>query len=1035
MRNPGRRRPPLPAGLTQPEREFFLELRRLTDVAGFTYRALEELTSSFKPAADPCFYGKSQWGRWLNGQSMPPRNAVRRLAEILAAEGIASERLLDLWSRTFLPAPAEEADQDGSNAAATHRPPAAGSVDLQPAELPPLTVAGALVGRDSEIALLTGLIKQVSRGRGGSMLIEGEPGIGKSTLVRAAVAEAPEASCQVFWGAGDELGQALPLLPFLDGLLVREPSADPRREAIVGLLRGEVAADRGADVPAMLAEQLLALVAEQCDVRPTVLVVDDLQWADQASVTLWARLAKTAQRVPLLLVGMMRPVPQRDDLLALRRVAGEAARLQITGLAKAAVADLVAALAGGRPDEDLLRLADGAAGNPLYVTELVAALARGSRLTLTEAGAAELTGGSVPGSLSAAIADRLGFVAGPVRDVLRAAALLGTDFAVTDLGIILDRSITDLAGAINEARTAGVLAESGHRLGFRHGLIRAALYDEMPAAVRAAWHRDAGRALAEAGAPADRVARQMLCAIPGSAGNPEPMDTWMLTWLAGAGDLLVAQAPKVAAELLRRAVASCPAGLQHDRLAAWLADALYRIGDPAEAERVASQALAHTTDPDLMVDLHWTLAQCRMGTGSYEQSLATLDQALAAPGISARHLARLLVLAARTHSNYGEVEKAGQAATSALAAATEADDNWATSWALHVLTLVTTVQGRMTDALPLFDRALAATQADPALTDLRLLLQINKAVTLGCLDQYEQAFAAAEQARQLAGQVGTEIRLAQAHSALSQLRFDTGQWDDALAEVEVLQENLKDPGVACITLGIAAAIRFHRGEVDAARNHLAAAVPHAERIGHRPIWVLALARSLDREQAGSPREALAALTPAFDGNAEDMGEVEDLLGEAVRLAMGVGDQDSATTLAGHADALTAGSDIPHRQANALFCRGLLDRDAARLLAAAARYQDASRPLRQAKALEAAAGHFVDADNWTQARAAFTTAVDVYTSLGAAADVARLQAEFRAHGIRRGLHAKHRQELTADSLHALSPSTTSLASPRTHNKAI
>ena len=48
MRNPGRRRLPLPAGLTQPEREFFLELRRLTDVAGFTYRALEDLTSSFK---------------------------------------------------------------------------------------------------------------------------------------------------------------------------------------------------------------------------------------------------------------------------------------------------------------------------------------------------------------------------------------------------------------------------------------------------------------------------------------------------------------------------------------------------------------------------------------------------------------------------------------------------------------------------------------------------------------------------------------------------------------------------------------------------------------------------------------------------------------------------------------------------------------------------------------------------------------------------------------------------------------------------
>ena len=80
-----------------------------------------------------------------------------------------------------------------------------------------VTPAGALVGRDSEMALLTGLIKEVARGRGSSVLIEGEPGIGKSALVRAAVAEAPT-GCEVCWGAGDELGQALPLLPFLDGL-------------------------------------------------------------------------------------------------------------------------------------------------------------------------------------------------------------------------------------------------------------------------------------------------------------------------------------------------------------------------------------------------------------------------------------------------------------------------------------------------------------------------------------------------------------------------------------------------------------------------------------------------------------------------------------------------------------------------------------------------------------------------------------------------------------------------------------------------
>jgi len=883
----------------------------------------------------------------------------------------------------------------------------------------PVTAVGALVGRDSEMATLTGLIRGVARGRGSSVLIEGEPGIGKSALVRAAVAAAPEAGCQVFWGAGDELGQALPLLPFLDALRVREPTANPRRNTIVQLLRGEIAADRGTDVPAALAEQLLALVAEQYASGPTILVIDDLQWADQASVTLWGRLARQARQVPLLLIGMMRPAPQRDDVVALRRAAGDAARLKLTGLPGPAVSDLIATLVGGRPDGNLRQLADGAAGNPLYVTELVAALDRSSGLTITEAGTAELAGSSAPSSLSAAIADRLGFVAGPVREMLRAAALLGMDFAVPDLAIVLGRNVADLIPAVDEARAVGVLAESGQGLGFRHPLIRAALYDEMPAPVRAAWHRDAGRALAEAGAPPDRVARQMLRAVGGPGGPAEPVDEWMLDWLARTTDSLIAQAPGVAAELLARAVASSPAGsARHGWLASRLADALYRTGDRAEAEQVANHALELAAEPDLLVDLHWTLAQCRMLAGESAESLATLDRALASPGLSARHRARLLVLAARMHDNLGDVDKAGQVATSALAAATEAGDNWGMSWALHVLTIVTTVQGHVTDALPLFDRALAVTQSDPALTDLRLLLQINKAVTLGYLDQYERAFAAARQARHLADQVGTTFRLAQAHGALGQLLFETGQWDDALAEVEIVPENLKEPGAACGELGTAAVISFHRGEIGAARRHLAAAVPHAKRIGHRLIGPLALARSLDCEQDGALPEALAALTDAFDGKTEELEEVEDLLPDAVRLAAKTGDLSTGRALAGHAAALAAGSEIPHRQANALYCRGLLDRDAPRLMAAAERYDEAGRPLLKAKALEAAAGHFVDSGDRGQARDAFTRAVDVYNSLGAAADVARVQATFRGHGIRRGSHAKHRRALSGwDSLTA------------------
>jgi DNA-binding CsgD family transcriptional regulator len=875
--------------------------------------------------------------------------------------------------------------------------------------VPTVSQAGVLIGRDSELAMLDVLVTEAAAGRGGSVLIEGEPGIGKSSLVRSAVARAASAGCQVFWGAGDELGQPLPLLPLLEALRVRDRSTSSRRDSILRLLRGEDPADRGTDVSAALAEQLLALVAEECAVRPTVLVVDDLQWADQASIALWARLARWARQAPLLLVGAMRPVPQRDDLRALRRAAGDAARVRLAGLTEPAAAELVAALAGGRPDDNLLRLAGGAAGNPLYLTELVAALARSSAVTVTGAGIAELTDGAVPRSLSAAIADRLGFVSGPVRQVLGAAALLGVDFAITDLAIVLGRTVADLIPAVDEARAAGVLAELGNGLGFRHPLIHAALYDDMPKPVRAAWHREAGRALAEAGAPANRVARQLLRAVDGPGGATEPMDEWMLNWLVRTAEPLTGQAPQVAAELLRQAVAGSPAGsAQHDRLVSRLADALYRVGDAAGAERLASRALAHAVEPDLVVDLHWTLAQCRMRSGRFAESLATLDQALALPGISARHRARLLVMAARTHSNLGEDEKAGQVATTALAVASEAGDNWAMGWALHVLTIVTSAQTQMAEALPLFDRALTVTEGDPALTDLWLLLQINKAVTLGDLDRYEEALTAARQARHLAGQAGVVIRLIQAHGALGQLFFDTGRWADAMAEVEALRDDLKEPIAACIDLGIAAVICFHRGEIAAARRHLAAAVPQAERIGNRVLSSLALARSLDRELAGALPEALAVLTAVITGNTEELDEIEELLADAVRLATAIGDLGTARTIAGHAAALAADSEIPHRQANALYCRSLLDHDASGLLAAAERYCDAGWPLLRAKALEAAAGEFVRAGDRDQARAAFVQAVEIYASLGAAADVARLQARFRAHGIRRGPRAKHRQ---------------------------
>src|ERR1700754_246420 len=100
--------------------------------------------------------------------------------------------------------------------------------------------APALVGRDAELARLIGWTDDLGTGAGHAVLIEGEPGIGKSFLARATVDEAERRGFRTFWAEGDELGQALPLQPLLDALWDRENSGTPRLRTILRLLRGEV---------------------------------------------------------------------------------------------------------------------------------------------------------------------------------------------------------------------------------------------------------------------------------------------------------------------------------------------------------------------------------------------------------------------------------------------------------------------------------------------------------------------------------------------------------------------------------------------------------------------------------------------------------------------------------------------------------------------------------------------------------------------------------------------------------------------------
>jgi DNA-binding CsgD family transcriptional regulator/tetratricopeptide (TPR) repeat protein len=862
-------------------------------------------------------------------------------------------------------------------------------------------VTACPIGRRRQFEVARRWIDELSAGRGRAALVEGEPGIGKSSLVRATAAEAEAAGCQVFWGNCDELSQAFPLLPLLEALDGRIGDC----ERIADLLRTEAVPGNGLDTVHAAVERMLVLLDELCTKAPVVLVVDDLQWADPATVVTLARLARSVHQLPLLLIGINRPVPRREDLSALRRSLDPDDLVALESLSDDDVADLVASVVDGTPGTRLLGLAADAGGNPFYITELVDALARGRILTIRD-GHVDADSGPIPDSLAAAIADRLEFLSAPTREIIRAGALLGLDFSVSELAMACGRRINDLLPLLDEAILAGVVVDQGLHLAFRHPLIRASLYEGMPGAVRAAWHRDVARALAENGAAAERVARQLLPALEAAEGT-EPVDDWVVRWLAEAGQHLVGQAPQVAIPLLRWAVAGVPAGVvPHDALACRLADALYRVGDPAGAAEVANGALSYTTRADYLVELHWTLAQCRSFAGRSEQSLDALRRAVDAPGVGPRHRARLLVLTARTYRSLGRIEDASRTTRAALEAATAADDRWAMAWALGGLTIMYGSRGEPERALPLFDQALAASEGDPALADLRLLLQTNKAVALGDLDRYDDAIDTAMQARQRADDAGNVVRLAQAQSALGELLFDVGRWDDALAEVDGVFGVTEDPAVECTDHGLAATIQLHRGD-SGARRHLVAAQQFAARLGERIAGPLVLARSLDREQTAGPAAALATLLD-FLSEPKEVEETGDLLADAVRLAVTVGDVGTAADLVQQAEAAAEGSAVPHREAIAAHCRGLLDHDPVPLLRAADRYGDAGRPLPRAQALEAAGLALAELGDVVAARSRFEDAFTVYESLGAGWDLARSQAQFRGYGIRRGPHVRHRK---------------------------
>lgn len=870
----------------------------------------------------------------------------------------------------------------------------------------------SLVGRSDEFETLAAVVDATAAGQAGAGLLEGEAGIGKTRLLAEAVQYARALGLQVLAGAAGALERDRPFGALADALDLDGSSPDADRAEIGRLLTGEamphLAFAQAPELRFRVLEGIVALLERLSASRPALLVVDDLHWADPSTLLAVDYLLRHLTSVPVAILGAMRPAEGRPDLDRIAETVAqrEGRHLMLDALDAEAVAQLAAETLSATPVAELLEQLSGAGGNPFYVTELLATLHE-ERAIRIENGIAESRFVEVPKSLRLIILRRLSFLPQPTLEVLRVASILGSPFALPDLSTVLGRTAVELMSLLRPALAAGILGEAGQRLGFRHDLVRDAIYFDLPLAVRSGLHLQAGRALADAGAPALQVAGHL-------ARGAERGDADAVAWLRRAAQQAAPRAPTIAVDLLERAVELAGDDVTHDDILAEYVWGLAWSGRPAEAEKIASEVLARHDDPVIAGAVRHALGVVLWLEGRVTESLEQFERLLRQDGLSETDRAIVLARLTLRRLLSGDLPGAEAAAHEALDAAERSGYELAASEALGALCWVVAARGDLEEAIGFGRRAIAlsARNEDPGGTFIAPRLYPQSRVYLGATlvdaDQLDEAEDMLQQGRRIAEQQGADWALPVFHVGLAYARYLAGQWDDAVAEIETavsLADEIGTRNGIVFALSILATIALRRDDVALAErtlDRLDAEIAATGAAHYRVHWGMR-ARAMLEEARGNAPVALAILEAAWTvvSSTGITAEQRELGPSIVRLSLAGGDAKRAGEVAAALDTLATRADVPSVRAAALRCHALIDADpdaaerAVEEFRASGRIPDIGAAAEDAAAIAARAGRTEDAVRLLD------EALSVYDTLGAAADAARADAALRALGIRRG----------------------------------
>lgn len=870
-----------------------------------------------------------------------------------------------------------------------------------------------LRGRDMELAALGDALDRAASGHLAIVAVEGEAGIGKTRLLAEALDGAGARGVLVFAGRAEELERTRPFGVLAEIFRCSRLSADPRRAAIAALLAtgvGDqgpvpvnpvtVSSDPGLQFQA--ADAFVDLVEELALRGPLVIGMDDLQWADPSSMLTLAALARRLTHAPVAIIGCLRPTPRAEELkqaLETLEAAG-ARRLTLGRLGDDAVFRLVTDVVAAEPGRKLMAEVSGAGGNPLFVTELLAAITQGEAVQ-TVNGRAEVAEFALPPTLRLTILRRLSFLPDHTLEALRPASVLGSSFSVTELATTTARSVLHLSSVLAEAISAGVLEDDGDRLRFRHDLVRDAVYDDLPQSVRLALHREAGQRLARSGAPTLRVAEH----LARGAGRG---DADAVAWLTRAAREAAPRSPSVAAELLERAIgltdASSP---EHDQLLGERAGSLWWAGCLSDAEATCHALLSRDHDPSVEGPARVCLARTLIAQGRMSDALEELERAHHCPTLHDAERASAWGWASMARLSLGDLDGAAVVAAKARSAAAPAGEHVTLSLALTCLAVVEEFRTQLSSALRIIDEAARLADQSPQRVGHRYPLHVIRGHVLVELDRLQDARATLVTGRRISEELGVRWPLPSFHVFLAFERFLTGEWDDAIAEFETALELAQETGERySLVFGhsVMGLIALHRGDLgraeDAAGTAAGELVVSGPRYrGHWATWVSALLL----EARGAIPEAFTTLAGCWDQCASSGLAIEyPWLGpDLIRLALAAGEEGWAEQVAGAVTDVAATQEVPSLAGAALRCRGLLARDPEMLLAAVDSYARSPRPLELALTSEEAAAALTQQGVIDAALPLRDQALATYERLDAARDVARTDARLRELGIRRG----------------------------------